>query len=275
MGWLDIGTTLVGGLLGAAGSKDKKTTSSMDPWAAAQPYMLAGLQRTNDLDRGYQAQPFSDLQKQMYGNQFGDISNFRENIMPGLMGFANQGMSGGYQRGGSVIPGGGGYQRQGAQGGPFGLLAGSGGAPAADIFKTPAVPAANPDAANPLQSGLLGTQPGADGNWGGGPQGGDGTESTGESGSFGDLFGGSNPLANTTPQGWAQALMSGPAAMIAYAAANWGELSAEQKETIAAAYADSSRKNDVMQGGVDGSAGMSMGGAGNFGAGDYGDGTDR
>lgn len=97
---------ILGGLLGASGSGDKTQTQTQEktPWGPAQQYILQGLQDTANLNKAYQQNPFSALQQQQYGNQFGDIANFRNNVMPGLMQFANAGMSGGYQRGGSTIP---------------------------------------------------------------------------------------------------------------------------------------------------------------------------
>lgn len=85
---------------GGAGSQ----SATRDPWGAAQPYILRGLQDTSTLNDYYQQNPFSDLQKKYYGQQFSDIDNFRNVVAPGLMSFANSGMTGGYQRGASTIP---------------------------------------------------------------------------------------------------------------------------------------------------------------------------
>lgn len=85
---------------GGAGTQ----SATRDPWGPAQPYILRGLSDTSALNNYYQQNPFSDLQKHYYGQQFADIDNFRNTVAPGLMSFANAGMTGGYHRGGSVIP---------------------------------------------------------------------------------------------------------------------------------------------------------------------------
>ena len=129
--------SLIGGLLGAASSsgsgKANETTTTRDPWAAAQPYMLKNLQNEADLQGYYQKTPFNAQQQQGYSNLFGDIGNFRDNVAPGLMEFANRGMTSSYQRqrggapgsgggyGGAVQPGGMGQSGQG----PFSVARGA------------------------------------------------------------------------------------------------------------------------------------------------------
>ena len=126
---------LLGGLFGAASSGNTTTgaTQSRDPWAPAQPYMLRNLQNEADLQSYYQKTPFNAQQQQGYSNLFGDIGNFRDNVAPGLMEFANRGMTSSYQRqrggapgsgggyGGAVQPGGMGQSGQG----PFSVARGA------------------------------------------------------------------------------------------------------------------------------------------------------
>lgn len=103
---------IAGGLLGALGSKDTKTAAEQTkaPWAPAQPYMLKNLQNESDLQDYYKKTPFNTQQQQGYSNLFGDIGNFRDNVMPGLMDFANKGMTSSYARQTGGAPGsGGGY----------------------------------------------------------------------------------------------------------------------------------------------------------------------
>ena len=105
---------IAGGLLGFLGNRDSgkanETTTTRDPWAAAQPYMLKNLQNEADLQGYYQKTPFNAQQQQGYSNLFGDIGNFRDNVAPGLMEFANRGMTSSYQRQRGGAPGsGGGY----------------------------------------------------------------------------------------------------------------------------------------------------------------------
>ena len=104
--------SLLGGLFGAASSGDTKTggTQSRDPWGPAQPFILKNLQNESDLQSYYQKTPFNQQQQQGYSNLFGDIGNFRDNVAPGLMDFANKGMTTSYQRQRGGEPGsGGGY----------------------------------------------------------------------------------------------------------------------------------------------------------------------
>lgn len=108
------GGAILGGLLGFAGSGNTTTgaTQSRDPWAPAQPFILKNLQNESDLQGYYQKTPFNQQQQQGYSNLFGDIGNFRDNVAPGLMDFANKGMTGGYQRQRGSVPGSVGYGAQ-------------------------------------------------------------------------------------------------------------------------------------------------------------------
>lgn len=103
--------SLLGGLFGAGASGDTKTgaTQSRDPWAPAQPFILKNLQNEADLQSYYQKTPFNQQQQQGYSNLFGDIGNFRDNVAPGLMDFANRGMASNYQRQRGSAPGSIGY----------------------------------------------------------------------------------------------------------------------------------------------------------------------
>jgi hypothetical protein len=64
----------------------------------------------------YQKNPFSDQQKIGMQNQLGMADQFNSQMMPGLMDFANKGMTSSYQRGAGGAPGSmagyGGAQRQ-------------------------------------------------------------------------------------------------------------------------------------------------------------------
>jgi hypothetical protein len=94
-------TSLIGpavGALAGGGSDTQTTTSTSDPWKAAQPYMLRNLQDTEQLGNALKKTPFNPQQIEQYSNLFGDIGNFRNNVAPGLMDFANKGMASNYQR---------------------------------------------------------------------------------------------------------------------------------------------------------------------------------
>jgi len=169
--WLELGATLLGGLLGSKAGGDTTTSSTQtsDPWAPAQPYLLDNLKTNADLQKFYQQNPFNAQQKQSYENIYGDLNNFRNNTAPGLMDFANNAMTGSYSRqkggapgsgggyGGSVQPGG---MKQSGKG-PFSVSPGTYAMPdweAMNPFSAqnkPAAPAA-PQNAAPQQTGGFG-----------------------------------------------------------------------------------------------------------------------
>ena len=176
--------SIIGGLLGAAsgGDKTQTATQTKDPWAPAQPYIMDNLKRGAELQDYYQKTPFNQQQIQSYSNLFGDIGNFRDNVAPGLMNFANQGMTSNYQR----IPGAatfGGTQATGrtvqSGAGPFSVAQGAGTRstgvnPMLDLnamqnpysngaIKPPTVAAAVPAAGGASGGGLLGGNYGHDG----------------------------------------------------------------------------------------------------------------
>jgi len=68
---------LLGGLLGAQGGKDQQQTSSRDPWAPMQPYLLGLAEDGRKLYNQYTQQPFSPAQQTAYGNVGGllDVLN--------------------------------------------------------------------------------------------------------------------------------------------------------------------------------------------------------
>lgn len=79
-------------MAGAAvtGAMNKKSsggssTSSTEPWAPAQDLLKGVLGDAGDLRTYYQQNPFNDLQKTAYQNQFNQLDNFNNQIVPGLM----------------------------------------------------------------------------------------------------------------------------------------------------------------------------------------------
>lgn len=312
--WTSLIMPAIGAFAGS-GDKTQTTTSTSDPWAAAQPYMLRNLQDTEQLGNALKKNPFNPQQIEQYSNLFGDIGNFRSNVAPGLMDFANRGMNSNYQRervsrpgdvagyGGSFQPGATNPQRQQSSGllGPFSVAQGGGSSGglldlngAQNPFSNGSVKV-NPETVNEqmisdLKQELygLGNSPGNDAGDSNGPKG-------------GGSFNGDNPFGATTIDGWGKALLGGIPGLLSYAVTNWGALTPEQKAQAqkaaqeaagngeygtnpnavgaptaaqAAAIANSFARDFGGYSG-NGSAGMSMGGAGGFGAGDYGDGTDR
>lgn len=81
-----LGGGLIGAIGGAAASGDKTTSasSSRDPWAPAQPYLIDNLKTNANAQEFYRANPFSDLQKQQYQGLFNSLANSQANI-PGLL----------------------------------------------------------------------------------------------------------------------------------------------------------------------------------------------
>ena len=217
--WLELGATVLGGLLGSKAGKDQTQTETQTkaPWAPAQPYMLENLKNESALQKYYQQTPFNPQQTQAYSNLFGDIGHYRDNVMPGLMDFANRGMTSSYDRqrggapgsgagyGGGIQPGG---MRQSGQG-PFSVARGAQPQnPMLDLngaqnpfangrIAAPTAPTA-PQAptGNPLIDRAFGG--GADrGGSGSSGQGVGGSESSGFSG-----FGGGSSEGNEASDGW-------------------------------------------------------------------------
>lgn len=116
----------IGGLLGGAMSDGGGGQSvSKEPWADAAPWLRENLRTGQQLQNYYQQNPFNSIQQTSMQNMLGDIDNFRSNINPGLMDFANRLMNTNYSRSGG--PGRGGYGGYGGYGGGMGGMQGGGG----------------------------------------------------------------------------------------------------------------------------------------------------
>ena len=119
--------SLIGGGLGllAGGDSQQSQTASKEPWADAAPWLRENLRTGQGLQNYYQQNPFNPQQQTAYQNIFGDLDAFRNQMAPGLMGFANRLMGSSYQRGGSTAgANGGGLLAGGAQ--PTGGMMGAG-----------------------------------------------------------------------------------------------------------------------------------------------------
>ena len=107
---------LAGGLLSSQDSAGPSQESKKEPWAPAIPWLTANLKTGQDLQKFYQQNPFGAQQKIGMQNQLGMADQFQGQMMPGLMDFANKGMTSQYQRGAGGAPGSmagyGGAQRQ-------------------------------------------------------------------------------------------------------------------------------------------------------------------
>lgn len=101
---IGAGASIIGGLLGSK-NKAPTTTQKSEPWSAVQPWLKDNIATGQKLQAQYEAQPFSPLQQQAYANLFADNDNFRTNVVPGLLSWANNSMQGGYQRQNVARPG--------------------------------------------------------------------------------------------------------------------------------------------------------------------------
>lgn len=108
-----VAGAVVGGMMG--GDDQQTQTQSRDPWGPAQPWMRQNLQTGQRLQGYYEQNPFNQLQRTSYQNIAGDIDNFRNNINPGLMEFANRLMGTNYSRQGGPSGGSGGGSRSSGQ----------------------------------------------------------------------------------------------------------------------------------------------------------------
>ena len=70
---------VLGAVAGALDSKDKEATSSRDPWAPMQPYLLGLAEDGRGLYNQYKAQPFSPAQQTAYGNVGGLLDVLNQN----------------------------------------------------------------------------------------------------------------------------------------------------------------------------------------------------
>lgn len=79
-------TQLVGAGLGAlaSGDTETKSSSSKDPWAPAQPYLLDNLKTNANMQEYYRQNPFSTEQKTAYQGLLNTLANNQANA-PGLL----------------------------------------------------------------------------------------------------------------------------------------------------------------------------------------------
>ena len=80
---------LGGAALGALAGGDTTTSNSKDPWAPAQPYLKANLDRNQGMQEYYAKNPFSDEQKTAYQGILNTLQNNQANA-PVMQGIANQ-----------------------------------------------------------------------------------------------------------------------------------------------------------------------------------------
>lgn len=93
-----IAGAVVGGLMGGDSGGGQKTASK-EPWEPARKPLINSINTGQGLERYYQQNPFNPMQRTGYQNLFSDLDQFRNQIAPGMMQFANDMMQSNYQRG--------------------------------------------------------------------------------------------------------------------------------------------------------------------------------
>lgn len=92
MAWTAVAGAATGALLsGSMGGRGatQTTTADKSPWAPAAPWMQQNIDRGQQLQKFYQDNPFSNAQKQAYGNQFALNDSYNQ-MLPQLMAGLNQ-----------------------------------------------------------------------------------------------------------------------------------------------------------------------------------------
>lgn len=89
-----IAGSVVGGLM----SDGEEQTATKEPWKDAAPWLRENIAQGQNLQAYYQQNPFNQPQQTAYQTTFSDIDNFRGNMAPGLMDFANRLMGQNYSR---------------------------------------------------------------------------------------------------------------------------------------------------------------------------------
>ena len=83
-GWGDVVGGLLGAYAGYQSGKDKENTTKTEPWGPAQPYLQGLLREGAGLFDQYKATPFSDAERNAYGN-YGNVLDFINHAAPDLM----------------------------------------------------------------------------------------------------------------------------------------------------------------------------------------------
>lgn len=96
MNWTDLAKLGMAAYGAYDANKDKQQTSSRDPWAPAQPFLLAQLMRGAQLQDQYTQQPFSAAQQTAYGNVGGLLDSLNATA-PGLLSALQVNAGGGNQ----------------------------------------------------------------------------------------------------------------------------------------------------------------------------------
>lgn len=93
-----VAGAVVSSSMGGGGGGESQTASK-EPWEPTRKPLINSINTGQDLERYYQQQPFNRLQQQGYQNLYSDLDQYRNQMQPGLMNFANNMMTSNYQRG--------------------------------------------------------------------------------------------------------------------------------------------------------------------------------
>ena len=101
MSWAAVAGAAIGavGSIVSADSGGDTSTASKEPWKKAQPWIEDNIKTGQALQNYYAQNPFNSIQQGALDNTLSDVNPYRNNIAPGLMGFANKLMGTNYQRG--------------------------------------------------------------------------------------------------------------------------------------------------------------------------------
>ena len=101
MSWAAVAGAAIGavGSIASADSGGDTSTASKEPWKKAQPWIEDNIKTGQALQNYYAQNPFNSIQQGALDNTLSDVNLYRNNIAPGLMGFANKLMGTNYQRG--------------------------------------------------------------------------------------------------------------------------------------------------------------------------------
>lgn len=92
----NVAGAVVGGLMG--GDDEQSQSQSREPWKPIQPWLIQNAETGQALQNYYQQNPWNQPQMTAYQNMATDADNYRQNINPGLMEFANKLMGTNYSR---------------------------------------------------------------------------------------------------------------------------------------------------------------------------------
>lgn len=147
---------VIGNSMNDSGGSQK---TSNEPWEPTQEWLKDNIKTGRKLQGYYEQNPFNPLQQRGYENLYSDMDNFRANIAPGLMGFANNLMGSNYQRkaAGTELGAANPYSQGGAPAGIRGLLGNTAPTGLQPRSQQPQQPQ------QPQQSGLLGAISGLSG----------------------------------------------------------------------------------------------------------------